>query len=208
MCRQKQPRGDMRLQWVRRSGELLHSKGAEFVVTGVMPAESPGLSGIAGYNYNEGIYVEEAGVQKVLYLELRKPIDYSRGQRGGDLCQLQLFACKSVAEAMQLALVSRGAVGQNFEPRRGLGGFVIRGSRPFKADPTGYVWQESNAGALIFYHVTAQGEHLTFKQWKQDGPVFMEGDDGEWHQVRDASNKWQHEDVADWGEDMQQLHSC
>ena len=161
----------MKLQWVRRSDSGLNVQGAEFRVTQVLPAEAPGLAGVHGYMYVEGIYVQEAGVQKVLYLELKKPVDYSRGQRGGDQAQLQLFACASVSEGMQTALNSGGAIGQNFQPRRGQAGFVIRGRMPFDVDPSGYVWQEAHGGALVFYHVTAMGATRTFKQWKQAGYI-------------------------------------
>jgi hypothetical protein len=199
----------MKLQWVRRSDYGQQPAGSEFQVTEVLPAEAPGLQGINGYVYVEGIYVKEGGVEKALYLELRKPVDYSRGQRG-EPAKMQLFACRSVSEGMQNAFVSRGAIGQNFQPRRGQAGFVIRGRMPFEVDPSGYVWQEAHGGALLFYHMTVDGEVMTFKQWNKEGPVFVKdaAADGTWKQCRPANGQWQHEDVKEWADDIEIVDEC
>lgn len=198
----KTPNG-MKLDWVRRSDYGVLGEGAEFEVTGVLPAESPGLQGIHGYHYVDGIYVAEAGVEKVLFVALQKPVDYSRGQRS-DPAKLHLFACQAVAPTMHAALATRCAMGQNFEPRRGQPGYVMRGRLPFQVDPSGYVWQEANGGAIYFWHQADDGAVLEFKQWGKDLPVFIKtGADGTgWAQVRPATGQWQHADVKDWVQDI------
>ena len=188
---------NLKLMWVRRSDYGIQGPGADFAVKEVLPAEPPAMQGIQGYLYHDGIYVNEGGVEKALYLELKKPVDHVRGSVN-DGCKIHLFACKNVSEAMVQALHSGGAVGQNFQPRRGVAGYVIRGNLPFDADPTGYVWQESHGGAITFWYMTPGGDALEFKQWNKMAPVFLKQEDGDWLEARPATGKWQHEDVQEW----------
>lgn len=187
----------IKLSWVRRVDYGTYAEGSEFEVMQVLPADAPGLQSIAGYHYVEGIYVTEGGVQKALYLELQKPVDYARGDRGKP-AKIQLFACKEVPPTLQTALVNRGAVGQNFAPRRGTAGFVVRGRVPFDVDPTGYVWQEAYGGAVSFYYQDGFGNVTEFKQLTKEAPVLRREGPDNWAAVRAGNGQWQHEDVKDW----------
>ncbi len=103
---------------------------------------------------------------------------------------------------MQAALAARGAIGQNFEPRRGQPGYVIRGRLPFHVDPSGYVWQEANGGAIYFWHQADDGVVSEYRQKSKDAPVFMKTGPDSWAQVRPATGQWQHSDVKEWSQDV------
>ena len=123
--RSRVPRSEISLDWIRRADV----PGVKtFQVSAVMPAEAPGLNGIGKFQYHSGIYCEEAGVKKVLFLELRDfPVNmHVRGARKSPNV-LHLFAMEIVPEEMGRSLVTRAPAGQNSEPRRGRAGWVVHG---------------------------------------------------------------------------------
>ena len=89
-------------------------------------------------------------------------------------------------------------MGQNFAPRRGTAGFVVRGRVPFDVDPTGYVWQEAYGGAVSFYYQDGFGNVTEFKQLTKEAPVLLREGPDNWSAVRASNGQWQHENVKDW----------
>ncbi|CAJ1409692.1 unnamed protein product [Effrenium voratum] len=59
--------GQIVLDWVRRADVPGHK---HFQVISVMPADAPDLHGIGRFRYHRGLYCEEGGAAKALYLEL------------------------------------------------------------------------------------------------------------------------------------------
>ena len=186
------------LQWVRRAGSTNAAPDGPFEVREVLPAAAPDMDGIRDYVYKTGIYVEECGVQKALFLHLEKKQDsWARGSRSNP-AQLHLFACKTVSERMRQAYSAGRPVGQNFMPQRGRRGWAIRGGRPFEVSAAGWVWQEPNNGCITFYYVDEeQNAQYTFKQWTDDGWVWY-WHNGKFHAIKAPRGKWQHEDVNEW----------
>ena len=91
-----------------------------FQVSAVMPAEAPGLNGIGKFQYHSGIYCEEAGVKKALFVELRDfPVNmHARGARKSPNV-LHLSAMEIVPEEMRRSLVTtswKGRMGCAWRP--------------------------------------------------------------------------------------------
>ena len=174
-----------------------------FQVSAVMPAEAPGLNGIGKFQYDSGIYCEEAGVKKALFLELRDFLVnmHVRGARKSPNI-LHLFAMEIVPEEMRRSLVTRAPAGQNFEPRRGRAGWVVHGDRPFHICPQGWVWQEAYNGPLTFYHVQ-EGQTFEFHQFNPDSDVrYWDYDQNEFVTASQANGAWQHNTYTTWINDF------
>jgi len=60
------------LHWIR-GGRRVQS-AEEFVVENVMNVSSGvAMSGIANYHYDHGLYIEEGGLKKLVYMHLKEP---------------------------------------------------------------------------------------------------------------------------------------
>ncbi|CAE7428665.1 unnamed protein product [Symbiodinium sp. CCMP2592] len=190
----KKPRSEMTVGWIRKA-DVPGIK--EFQVLGVFPMEAPSLQGIAKFKYHSGIYCEEAGVKKALFLELRDYPDnmYCRGGRRPPNV-LQLFAMHLVPAEIKKSLVTKAPAGQNFEPRRSRPGFVVQGDRPFKTCPHGWVWQEAYNGKITFYYVD-DGQTYEFHQLSPDSNVqFFDHEKGEYVVASGYTGSWQHDTVT------------
>ncbi|CAE7558053.1 unnamed protein product [Symbiodinium sp. CCMP2592] len=191
----KRPRSEMTVDWIRKADV---PGMQEFQVLGVFPMEAPSLQGIAiKFKYHSGIYCEEAGVKKALFLELRDYPDnmYCRGGRRPPNV-LQLFAMDLVPAEIKKSLVTKAPAGQNFEPRRSRPGFVVQGDRPFKTCPHGWVWQEAYNGKITFYYVD-DGQTYEFHQHSPDSNVqFFDHEKGEYVVANSCTGFWQHDTVS------------
>ncbi|CAE7241931.1 unnamed protein product [Symbiodinium natans] len=168
-----------------------------------MPAEAPGLNGIGKFQYHSGIYTEEAGVMKALFLELREfPQNIHSRCRPRQPNVLHLFAMDNVTEEIKRSLVTRSPAGQNFEARRGRPGWVVNGDRPFQICAAGWVWQEAYNGPITFYHVE-DGQSFEFHQYGPDSPVrFWSYSDNVWLTAAPSTGSWQHNTYTDWIHDF------
>ncbi|CAE7554657.1 unnamed protein product, partial [Symbiodinium sp. CCMP2592] len=190
----KKPRSELTVDWIRKA-DVPGIK--EFQVLGVFPMEPPSLQGIAKFKYHSGIYCEEAGIKKALFLELRDYPDnmYCRGGRRPPNV-LQLFAMDQVPAEIKKSLVTKAPAGQNFEPRRSRPGFVVQGDRPFKTCPHGWVWQEAYNGKITFYYVD-DGQTYEFHQNSPDSNVqFFDHEKGEYVVANGCNGTWQHDTVS------------
>ncbi|CAJ1425824.1 unnamed protein product [Effrenium voratum] len=188
MTQQSAGDGSIKLTWVRRADSPGQQKN--FTVTAVMPAEPPSLSGISKFTYTHGLYQQEGGRWKALYLRLTSP----SAQRGCEPNVLELFALDKVTEEMAKSLTTMSPAGQGFIPRRSKAGFVVRGERPFEKDPTGWVWQDEHNGPVTMY----MKDHF-FKQWSQEEPTYYwDPESYKWEAIKEEDGTWHFMTSNDW----------
>ncbi|CAJ1436033.1 unnamed protein product [Effrenium voratum] len=193
-CMTRKPGGgQIVLDWVRRADVPGHK---HFQVISVMPADAPDLHGIGRFRYHRGLYCEEGGAAKALYLELvdREFI------RGKEPHFLHLFACSQVSPEMLQSVVSRAPAGQGFVPRRSKAGWVVQGNRPFHHCRHGWVWQDAYNGATTFYfELPETGTSHEFKQWAVDGLSWVWSDqDAQYVEAHPATGQWHFQSVEEW----------
>ena len=135
----KNPGGDLSMAWLRTPNRASDA-GSAFVVGQVMdPANGVHVAGLANFNYHHCICIEEGGIRRVVYMNLREPPNMVN--------QVDVFTLSKVTEAMQLSLASMAPAEADFVPRKGKAGWVVTGpmqwDRHYAASAKGWVWQEA-----------------------------------------------------------------
>ena len=165
---------------------------------GVFPADGLDLNGIGKMRYHQGLYMEEGGTLKCLWLELLDMKQHPQS-RGAHAVYTGLFACLKVSKEMSDSAHGGKAAGQGFEPRRGKPGYIVQGARPFHLSKHGWVWQEPFNGPVTFWFESANGETHSFKQWMPEKPAYWWNPSEECYILaQEAANTWHFPTMEDW----------
>jgi hypothetical protein len=117
------------------------------------------MNGIGEGLYKWGLYYEEGSMPRAAYLHLEN--------RRETRCAFQttverpwkkdLYVCDAVSDHINECFHNGGPADQNFEPRRGFPGYVIKGPLTYNVyQPRaweGWTFQEAENGALMCYYI-------------------------------------------------------